>query len=166
MIAEKKRLLKIIFFLSLFGIVLSSYLLNLHYIEAKKPCDINETLSCSKVSSSKYSELLGIPVALFGLLGYVFLGLLSLESFYQKKLKLKIVWLKGLFSSRTIFLFSLLALLFSFYLTYAEFFLIKALCILCLVSQITIMGISLSGYKLNRLENSLEENKEEYHGAD
>ena len=48
-----------------------------------------------------------------------------------------------------------MALITSLYLTYAEFFIIKAICILCVFSQITILGITFSSYKNLKLEKSI-----------
>jgi len=48
---------------------------------------------------------------------------------------------------------SLLALSFSLYLTYVEFFIIQSICILCLFSQTLIIGITLSSDQYQRLEN-------------
>ena len=62
--------------------------------------------------------------------------------------------LRKTISAENLLAFSVIALGVSLYLTYAEFFLIKALCIFCLVSQITILGITISSYynlKLNKL---------------
>jgi len=58
-------------------------------------------------------------------------------------------------SAKTLLFFSIMALITSLYLTYAEFFIIKAICILCVFSQITILGITFSSYKNLKLEKSI-----------
>jgi len=153
---KQQRLLKFIFFLSILGIVLSGYLTYLHYSTLNSPCDLNGTFQCSIVKQSKYAEVFGIPVAFLGLLGYSFLGLISFSLSKEnllKKIKEKKI-LRKTISAENLLAFSVIALGVSLYLTYAEFFLIKALCIFCLVSQITILGITISSYynlKLNKL---------------
>ena len=131
------------------GIVLSGYLTYLHYSTLNSPCDFSETFQCSLVNRSKYAEVLGVPVALLGLLGYSFLGFISFslsKDNFLRKIREKNIINKTI-SAQTLLVFSIIALVTSLYLTYAEFFLIKALCILCLVSQITVLGIAFSSYK-------------------
>jgi uncharacterized membrane protein len=141
---KQQSVLKTIFILSVLGVILSGYLVVLHYSEDKRICDINEIFNCSKVSASDYSVLLGIPVAFFGFLGYFLLALISLgiyrKNFWKKKLG-KTILIKKIFSSGFLLLFSLLTLMFSLYLTFAEAFFIKAFCIFCLFSQAIIFGI-------------------------
>ncbi len=57
--------------LALCGIVVSSVSLQHHYATSKTAyCDIGETFNCDIVNRSEYSSILGIPVALIGMLGY------------------------------------------------------------------------------------------------
>ena len=143
-----------IIFLSILGIIVSGYLIYDYYSTINSVCDLNQTFQCSSVSESEYSNLLGIPVAVFGILGYLSLGLISfgLDSnrFGLKKLKGNLFFNK-IISSRTLLFFSIIALAFSGYLTYAEFFLIKALCVFCLISQTIILAIAIISYKNNSL---------------
>ncbi len=151
---KQQKLLKIVFLLSILGIIVSGYLTYDYYSTLDSVCDLNQTFQCSLVSGSQYSNLFGIPVAIFGLLGYAFLGLVSFASYTDKygfkKLRDNILF-KKIISARTLLFFSTSALLFSLYLTYAEFFLIKALCIFCLVSQVIILAIAIISYQNNNL---------------
>jgi uncharacterized membrane protein len=57
------------------GLGIASYLTFIHYSGIKVICTAGE--SCTKVETSVYSELAGVPVALLGVLGYTtILGLL------------------------------------------------------------------------------------------
>ncbi|MFH1276387.1 MAG: vitamin K epoxide reductase family protein [Candidatus Woesearchaeota archaeon] len=147
---QTKNILNFIFFLSIIGILLSAYLTGIHYTEKGSFCDINDTISCSTVSNSPYSEMFGIPVSIFGLIGYT---LFALSSFFLRE---KPKWLKEgsfakkLFSIGSIYSLSLIALIFSLYLTYHEIFTIKAICILCILSQIIILIIAGLGYSLKK----------------
>lgn len=58
--------------LSLLGIGVAGYLTYVHYAELSPVC-VGGGGGCAKVQASDQSELLGVPVALLGLLGYVVL---------------------------------------------------------------------------------------------
>src|SRR5204863_5565161 len=55
--------------LTLIGLGIASYLTYVHCAGIKPACTAGE--SCTKVQTSVYSKLAGVPVALIGLLGYV-----------------------------------------------------------------------------------------------
>ena len=82
---------------------------------------------CSVVNASRYSELYGIPVAVFGIVGYAAI--------------LAVLWLErypGFFNQNgTMLLFglSLTGFLFTLYLIFLEIALIKAYCPFCITSQ-------------------------------
>jgi uncharacterized membrane protein len=105
--------------LTLAGLGIASYLTFVHYSGIKVVCTAGE--SCTKVETSVYSELAGVPVALLGLLGYAaILGLLLAPE-----------------NERTRFAMTALTLVgfaFSAYLTYRELFSIHAICEWCATS--------------------------------
>ena len=76
---SKATILKIIILLSVIGIVTSLYLVKNHYADPTKGalCDISESVSCSLVNVSIYSELFNVPVALLGALWFLVIILLS-----------------------------------------------------------------------------------------
>ncbi len=118
--------------LAVFGAVISGMALRNHYVRGTSSfCNISQTLNCDVVNRSEYSEVLGIPVALIGLLGYV--ALLGLATVYREKAETPAMLL---FSSIT-------ALAFSLYLTYVEAHILATYCILCLGSLAVIVLISL-----------------------
>src|SRR3989338_3070369 len=62
----------IIIIISILGVLLSSYLTYLHFKpSASKLCVFGENFDCDIVNKSVYSELFGIPVAIFGGLTYL-----------------------------------------------------------------------------------------------
>ena len=144
---NKKNIFTIIIILAIVGIGLSAYLLNLHYSKLSSPCDLSEGFSCSLVNRSEYSQIFGIPVALLGLIGYFLIGSMSWLLKSEKKFLPKVINVRNLFG------FSILALLISLYLTYAEIFLIKAICILCVISQINIIVITILLFNLIKRGN-------------
>src|SRR2546426_1181590 len=55
--------------LTLIGLGVASYLTYVHYAGIKPACTAGE--SCTKVQTSQYSKLAGVPVAGFGFSGYL-----------------------------------------------------------------------------------------------
>jgi uncharacterized membrane protein len=53
--------------LTLAGLAVSAYLTVAHYQEGTLVCTTTSTVDCHSVTTSKYSELLGIPLPLLGL---------------------------------------------------------------------------------------------------
>ena len=151
-----KKTLKIIIFLAILGIFVSAYLLKLYYSDGSPICDIGDTFSCTDVKNSDYSEAFGIPMAGYGLMVYFLIGLMAVCR-YKKEQLLKNVWLQKAFTQQNLFYVSFTALIFSLYLTYIEFFIIKALCLFCLISLGIIMVITFYTYKnLKIKENKFE----------
>ena len=129
-----KRLMTLIAVLAVCGIAVSSVSLQRHYAKSKTEfCDVGEAFNCDIVNRSEYSALLGIPVALIGMLGYG--ALAGLATVYRARSGTPTM----LFASATA------GLAFALYLTYVEGFVIGVWCILCLgslalIAMITILG--------------------------
>lgn len=82
---------------------------------------------CSTVNASRYSEIYGIPVASVGIAGYF---AILLTHFFERRDKF--------FKQNgpmAIFGMALTGFLFTVYLVYVEFAIIKAFCPFCLASQ-------------------------------
>lgn len=132
MTEKSKWLFRMAIVSTLAGIAVHIYLTNHHYnfkygqIAKESLCNINETLNCDRTISSPYSEVLGIPLSIFGgLINFALLCLLMGFLFpvvspkTQKKLKepLKIL-------SLGIFLTSLI-------MGAISLFILKTLCPFC-----------------------------------
>src|SRR5690242_13652682 len=66
--------------IALLGILLAAYAIPLHYPPSSSSiCNISETVNCDKVNKSPWSEIFGIPVAILGLLSYLFVFLAILK---------------------------------------------------------------------------------------
>ena len=111
--------------LAVIGLGVASYLTYVHYAGIKPACTAGE--SCTKVQTSVYSRLAGVPVALIGLLGYIAIlgSLLAPE---------------GESSRLATMAFTLVGFGFSAYLTGRELFSIHAICEWC-VSSAVIMTV-------------------------
>ena len=114
----------IIFFaiVSFVGIVDTIYVTINHYKGAVPPCALLN--GCETVLTSKYSEVFGVPIALFGALFYSAVFLFSLAYLKTKNNKIIIVFL----------VLTALAFLMSLFFIYLQFFVIKAVCEYCLIS--------------------------------
>jgi uncharacterized membrane protein len=117
--------------LTMIGIVLSGVSLRNHYQEETTDyCAVDEAINCDLVNRSIYSEFLGVPVALIGVVGYGFLLLLSLPRRPRKLLRAARLAAAGL------------GLAFSLYLTYVEAYVLAVWCMLCVASLIAILAIT------------------------
>lgn len=128
-----------IFCLALIGFADATYLTVEHYIGGIPPCA--EGFDCEKVTTSEYSKILGIPVALLGSLYYFTILLASIVYFDTRK---KVVALG-------IFALAPLGLLSAVWFTSLQLFVIKALCPYCLLSAGTstlIFIFAIIGYRL------------------
>ena len=81
---------------------------------------------CATVNSSKYAEIYGIPVAYLGLIAYITILLLLVS-------KTPILIRHGI-NKYLLFGVTFAGFLFSVYLTFVQFWLIKAFCPYCLLS--------------------------------
>jgi uncharacterized membrane protein len=113
---------RVIASLALLGLAISAYLTWVHYAGIEPVC--SNISDCERVQSSDYAELLGIPVALLGVVGYAAL--------------LGSLWVRVELTA----LLSYLAVAFSAYLTWAELFRIDAVCQWCVVSALTTLVIA------------------------
>src|ERR687898_317102 len=111
--------------LAVVGGLISAYLTWTHFAGLTPVCT-GSGEGCETVQSSRYASILGIPVALLGLLAYG--GLIFSTALWRET---------GIYLG---FLISLVGTLFSAYLTYLEIFVIGALCQWCLASAVIMVA--------------------------
>lgn len=148
---DAKKGLKLVIINSIIAIIIFSYLVSVHYKEDKESfCDISTGVSCDIVNKSAYSEIFEIPVALFGALTFLLIGILSFIALKNRPIKI----LKKSFVQKDILKLLLailvLSVLFSLWLIYAELYLILSICILCVISDIIILITLFILIKLNK----------------
>src|SRR5215831_8867535 len=97
-------------------------------------CDVSSRISCTEVYMSRYSTFRGIPVAVFGALWFVVAGLLSVGGLRARDSA-------GESIPGYLFVGSTLALAVILYLAYASFFILKTVCILCLITYAAVIGL-------------------------
>ena len=97
-------------------------------------CDVNTTISCTQVYLSRYSTYRGVPVAVFGGLWFAVAGLLSVAGMTARQTVRESV-------PGYLFVLSTIALAIILYLAYASFFILKAYCLLCLITYAAVIGL-------------------------
>jgi uncharacterized membrane protein len=122
-----KRLKQVIVALTVLGVLVSIYMTIFKLTNNENMCIGSH--GCSIVNASGYSSVRGIPVAVFGVLGYLsILVLFYLETkpgFFQTN------------GSMLLFTVTLAGFLFTLWLVFVEVALIKAYCPFCITSQIS-----------------------------
>jgi len=108
--------------LAVIGLGVTIYLTVVHYGGFTVLCAAKGN-PCAQVQSSIYSEVLGVPVAVLGLAGYV----LILASLLVRASEMSRVATLGV---------TLFGFVFSAYLTYREVFTLKAICEWCVSSAV------------------------------
>jgi uncharacterized membrane protein/protein-disulfide isomerase len=130
---------RLVWILALCGLAASATSLYVHYQMLAQPgyvsfCDINQTVSCQQAYLSRYGSAFGVPVALYGVIwfGFVlvlaFLGAAGPESVRESLPAY-------LFATATVGLAVIL------YMAYAAFFVLKAVCVLCLATYAAVIGL-------------------------
>jgi uncharacterized membrane protein len=114
------------------GIFIASYLTYVKLFGIKPYCA--GVGDCEAVQTSPYAELFGVPVAIWGLLGYLALLALFLVKRYDWR---NLGWV----ARQAFFLVTLVGLLYSAYLTYLELFVINAICPWCVASAIVMAAL-------------------------
>ena len=108
--------------LAIVGLGIAGYLTYVHYAGVESVCAIAH--GCEKVQTSQWSKLLGVPVALIGLLGYIgIFGALLADGENGRLAAVAMAWVGFAFSA---------------YLTGRELWSIDAICIWCVGSAIVL----------------------------
>jgi vitamin-K-epoxide reductase (warfarin-sensitive) len=126
-----RRVFLIIALLACAGVVDSAVALRNHYAKSKTAyCDFGENFDCDVVNRSAYSVMMGVPVALIGVLGYA--ALLALATLYREKAETPVI----------LMIAAVAGLGFAIYLTYIEAHVLATWCVLCLGSLVLISAIA------------------------
>lgn len=128
------RLMLAIALVATAGVAVSSISLYHHFGTSKTSfCNFSESFNCDIVNRSTYSNVLGVPVALIGILGYLLI--LALATVYRDKAE----------TPAMLSIASVGGLGFALYLTYIEKFVLQAWCVLCLSSLALIFTEAMLG---------------------
>lgn len=130
---------RLLVLLALLGLAAASTSLYVHYRLLTVPgygsfCDVSTTVSCTQAYLSPYGSFLKVPVALFGVLWFVFVLLLvSADKWVSPAI--------GENLTGYLFVCSTLALAAILYFAYAAFFVLKVVCVLCLLTYAAVIGL-------------------------
>jgi uncharacterized membrane protein len=119
--------------LSVLGLAVSAYLTVEHYSASTElACPDTGAISCAKVTSSAYADVLGVPVALLGLLFFVGMTALSLPVAWRARSPAL---------SRARVAAVVTGVVFVLYLVWAELFRIDAICLWCTVVHVVTLAL-------------------------
>lgn len=110
---------------AILGFIDATYLTTQHFLHRIPACSLLR--GCEKVTTSSFSTIFGVPVALLGSLFYVSLIILFVLYTDSKKP----------FFLNLARIFTLAGFFFSLYLVFLQVFILKALCMYCLFSAST-----------------------------
>lgn len=122
--------------LGLPGSAVAAYLTYSHWADQPTVCGgIGE---CELVQTSEYSDIVGVPVALLGLLYFLAMSFLALT---------RLKWTQGglEWAHSAAFSMALAATAFVAYLTYVELFVLEAICVWCVaLASLTVASFGLT----------------------
>ncbi|MET7281592.1 vitamin K epoxide reductase family protein [Kribbella sp. NPDC005582] len=111
--------------ISAVGVLVSAYLTYEHFTAGTTlACPETGVVNCMKVTSSSYSKLFGVPVAVLGLLFFIGMTALSVPAFWRTA---------SPWPSRARLAGVVVGVVFVLYLVWAELFRINAICLWCTV---------------------------------
>jgi uncharacterized membrane protein len=129
----KINIWKILISLSAFGIFLATYLFyNFLTKPAFESCYINSVVNCDAITKGSLSTLIGIPVSLIGLVGYI---VILISSILKKK--------------KTALGMSTFGIVFCLYITIQEVFILHVICPVCLTCQTVMLLVFIFALGLN-----------------
>lgn len=137
------KLNRIIFVLSLLGVLIALYVLQSFLRQAPIVC-LNS--GCELVRKNPASYLWGIPVPVIGLVGYSFLAILAFLRTMNYEPRTKNLFLKIMIGIATF------GVLFVSWFTYTELFVIRAICTWCAVSAINMVVIFILLLRISTIE--------------
>jgi len=123
-----KIFLIVLLLVSVVGFIDATYLTAKHFLDDPVTCSILE--GCETVTTSEYSTIFNIPIALFGMFYYLFVSILLFLYMEGVKSVLKFLVL----STAVGFLSTL-------YLIFLQAFVLNAFCLYCLISAATSISL-------------------------
>lgn len=141
--------LNVIWWLSFIGVITSLYLVKNHYAPPTSGalCDFGESISCSLVNTSIYSEFFSVPVALLGAVWFLFLIWMCWKALKQPE------------QIPSILAWNVLGILFVIYLIIAEIIL-RSICPFCTLLHIIIIITSILSYYLYKHQDPKPHHKD------
>ena len=111
-------------------------------------CDVSATVSCTQAYLSRYGSLMGVPVAILGVIFFVVVGLMVAFApkprptpAGKKGRAAEAAGVAGENVAAYVFALSAIGLVFTLYLAWASLFQLRALCLLCAVTYVAVVGL-------------------------
>lgn len=138
-----KYFFTLLLILSIFGIIDAGYLTYSHFFNQSINCTYGswQFIDCGTVVNSNFAYLMGIPIALLGLIHYILLFFWVIGIIFTKK-QLFRIFAYG--QSKIGFLFSL-------YLIYIQIFILNSICLFCMLSALISILIFIILFKFTPL---------------
>jgi uncharacterized membrane protein len=143
-VEQEDRTLRIIMIISFIGMIDSIYLSYLHHlVDGGGGCPTQNLpgLDCGVVLASSQSKLLGLPVAWFGVLGFVGLFGLSFDRYLNMDLE------RTYYNTILLPVTGLIGTVFGIYLTYVEAVILEEYCPFCLIAFALTLGATFFALK-------------------
>lgn len=137
---SRTALLWLIILLSFIGVADTWYLAYSALTDTALSCGINVIDGCNTVAQSEYSRLLGIPLGIYGVVFYILTFITAGVLLVLPKRVL----------SKALLALSVIGLVFSLYFLALQVFVIKALCVYCLVSIALSLLIFAFSYRVSK----------------
>ena len=153
---KKKTLLAIFIAVCFLALIATIYLTVVHYDTSSfgtHICDISVRWSCSDVSYTKYAYFFDVPVAVWGLITYIFLLVVSFVLYPNYDLKKLNKEFKSQHIYELLFYVTGFGVLFSLYLTVIEAFVIKTFCLFCVIQQVLIIILFILALIMRRMKD-------------
>jgi uncharacterized membrane protein/protein-disulfide isomerase len=150
MTSRNRTLLLVFALLGLSASVTSSYV---HYHMLADPtytsfCDVSPTVSCTQAYLSRYGSFMGVPVAILGVIFFTVVGLMVAFAPKPRLIpagkKVRAAEAAGVSAENVpayVFALSTIGLVFTLYLAWASLFQLRALCLLCAVTYLAVVGL-------------------------
>jgi uncharacterized membrane protein/protein-disulfide isomerase len=104
-------------------------------------CDVSATVNCQSVYRSVYGSVRGVPISLIGTLWFVLIGLLAwFDVSAGNKAKPAAATTSSAIPGY-LFVLATVALAVVLYLAYASWFVLKTVCIYCILTYVAVIGI-------------------------
>ncbi len=135
-VLKKRNILIVALIVQIAGLFVSVELTRIHYLTHTDPafqsvCAVNESINCKTVAQSPYSVFWGLPVSVFGMLGYLLMACFTVWGLTKRRLRSH--WPTGV-----LFATFVMSAASSLVLGYISFIRIDSLCIFCM----TLYGFS------------------------
>jgi uncharacterized membrane protein/protein-disulfide isomerase len=132
---------RLVLVFAVLGLAASATSLYVHYQLLLRPgyisfCDVSSTFNCTSAYLSRYGSVAGVPVALLGALWFLFVVIVAAGAAERGA-----PWSEN--AAAYVFALSTVALAAILYLAYAAFFILKTICVLCLITYAAVIGVFL-----------------------